>query len=154
MTLGCSQLRPESKGHLKAISSDPLVKPEIQPNYLADQMDRDALLAAMKYLRRLLQTRPLVDFVDHENFPGKDVVTDDEWMGHARATGATTYHPIGSCKLGMDAMAVVDPASMKVIGLQGLRVADASVMPTMVSGNTYAATNMIAEKGSDLILAG
>ena len=154
MTLGCSQLRPESKGHLRAVSADPMVKPEIQPNYLADQMDRDALLAAMKYLRKLLHTRPLADFVDHENFPGKDVVTDEDWMRHARTSGSTTYHPIGSCKLGTDPMAVVDPASMKVIGLEGLRVADASVMPTMVSGNTYAATNMIAEKGSDLILAG
>ncbi len=154
MTLGCSQLRPDSIGHLKAVSADPLVHPEIQPNYLATQSDRDALLAAMKYLRKLLQTRPLADFVDHENFPGKDVVTDDDWMTHARATGSTTYHPVGSCKLGTDPMAVVDPATMKVHGLEGLRVADASLMPTMVSGNTYAATNMIAEKGSDLILAG
>jgi choline dehydrogenase len=154
MTLGCSQLRPDSIGHLKAVSSDPMVHPEIQPNYLATQTDRDALLAAMKYLRRLLHTRPLADFVDHENFPGKDVQTDDEWMAHARATGSTTYHPVGSCKLGTDPMAVVDPATMKVHGLEGLRVADASLMPTMVSGNTYAATNMIAEKGSDLILAG
>ena len=154
MTLGCSQLRPQSKGHLKAVSADPAVKPEIQPNYLADQMDRDALLAAMKYLRKLLATRPLADFVDHENFPGPACASDDEWMAHARATGSTTYHPVGSCKLGTDPMAVVDPLSMRVLGLEGLRVADASVMPTMVSGNTYAATNMIAEKGSDLILAG
>jgi len=73
---------------------------------------------------------------------------------HARASGSTTYHPIGSCKLGTDPLAVVDPLSMRVIGLEGLRVADASCMPTMVSGNTYAATNMIAEKGADLILAG
>jgi choline dehydrogenase len=152
MTLGCSQLRPESKGHLKALSSDPRVKPEIQPNYLADQIDRDALLAALKYLRKLLHTGPLADFVDHENFPGPSCVTDADWMAHARATGSTTYHPVGSCKLGTDPMAVVDPLSMRVIGTEGLRVADASVMPTMVSGNTYAATNMIAEKASDLIL--
>jgi choline dehydrogenase len=153
MTLGCSQLRPESRGWLKALSSDPRAKPEIQPNYLADPMDRDALLAAMKYLRRLLQTRPLADYVIAENFPGPAVQTDAEWMEHARATGSTTYHPVGSCKLGTDPMAVVDPLSMRVIGLEGLRVADASCMPTMVSGNTYAATNMIAEKASDLILA-
>jgi choline dehydrogenase len=152
MTLGCSQLRPESVGHVKATAVDPTAKPEIQPNYLAHQMDRDALLAAMKYLRRLLATRPLADYVDHENLPGPAVQSDDEWLAHARATGSTTYHPVGSCKLGTDPMAVVDPASMRVIGLQGLRVADASVMPTMVSGNTYAATNMIAEKASDLIL--
>ena len=154
MTLGCSQLRPDSIGHLKALSADPMVKPEIQPNYLAVQSDRDALLAALKYLRRLLATSPLADFVDHENFPGPDVATDDALMAHARASGSTTYHPVGSCKLGTDPMAVVDPATMRVIGVQGLRVADASLMPTMVSGNTYAATNMIAEKGSDLILAG
>ncbi|HJQ60077.1 MAG TPA: GMC family oxidoreductase N-terminal domain-containing protein [Vineibacter sp.] len=153
MTLGCSQLRPESTGHVKALSADPAAKPEIQPNYLAHQMDRDALLAAMKYLRRLLATRPLADYVIRENLPGPEVQSDDEWLAHARATGSTTYHPVGSCKLGTDPMAVVDPASMRVIGLHGLRIADASVMPRMVSGNTYAATNMIAEKAADLILA-
>ena len=153
MTLGCSQLRPESKGWLKALSADPRAKPEIQPNYLQAQMDRDALVAAMKYMRQLLHTRPLADYVIAENFPGASVQTDDEWLAHARATGSTTYHPIGSCKMGIDPMAVVDPASMKVIGLEGLRVADASCMPTMVSGNTYAATNMIAEKAADLIAA-
>jgi choline dehydrogenase len=116
-------------------------------------MDRDALVAAMKYMRQLLHTRPLADYVIAENFPGASVQTDDEWLAHARATGSTTYHPIGSCKMGIDPMAVVDPASMKVIGLEGLRVADASCMPTMVSGNTYAATNMIAEKAADLIAA-
>jgi choline dehydrogenase len=154
MTLGAAQLRPESKGWLKALSADPRQKPEIQPNYLMDQIDRDSLLAALKYMRRLLQTRPLADFVKEENFPGPQVQTDADWMAHARASGSTTYHPIGSCKLGTDPLAVVDPLSMRVIGLEGLRVADASCMPTMVSGNTYAATNMIAEKGADLILAG
>lgn len=154
MTLGASQLRPESTGHVKAVSADPGAKPEIQPNYLAVQHDRDALLAAMKYLRTLLATPPLSDHVIEENLPGPDVQTDEQWMAHARATGSTTYHPVGTCKLGTDPMAVIDPASMRVIGLAGLRVADASCMPTMVSGNTYAATNMIAEKASDLIAQG
>jgi choline dehydrogenase len=153
MTLGASQLRPESTGHVKALSADPAAKPEIQPNYLAVQSDRDALLAAMKYLRRLLTTKPLSDHVIRENFPGAEVQTDAELMAHARATGSTTYHPVGTCKLGTDPMAVIDPLSMKVIGLDGLRVADASCMPRMVSGNTYAATNMIAEKAADLIPA-
>ena len=153
MTLGCAQLRPESRGHLKALSADPRVKPEIQPNYLADSIDRDALLSAMKYMRRLTQTAPLAQFVSEETLPGPGIVTDDDWMAHARATGSTTYHPIGSCKLGTDPMAVVDPLTMRVHGIAGLRVADASVMPTMVSGNTYAATNMIAEKAADLIRA-
>jgi choline dehydrogenase len=139
---------------VRALSADPTDKPEIQPNYLADRMDREALLAAMKYLRRLLRTRPLVDYVVEENFPGPACQTDEEWMAHARATGSTTYHPVGSCKMGSDPQAVVDPLSMRVIGLEGLRVADASCMPTMVSGNTYAATNMIAEKAADLIQAG
>ena len=151
MTLGAAQLRPESTGHVKALSADPTAKPEIQPNYLADQIDRDALLAAMKYLRKLLATPPLADYVIRENFPGPDVQTDEQWMAHARATGSTTYHPVGTCKLGTDPRAVIDPLSMRVLGLQGLRVADASCMPTMVSGNTYAATNVIAEKGADLI---
>lgn len=153
MTLGVSQLRPESTGHVKATSADPTAKPEIQPNYLAVQHDRDALLAAMKYLRKLLATPPLSDYVIEENLPGPAVQTDEQWMAHARATGSTTYHPVGTAKLGTDPMAVVDPLSMRVIGLEGLRVADASCMPTMVSGNTYAATNAIAEKASDLIPA-
>ena len=139
---------------MKALSADPTAKPEIQPNYLADQIDRDALLAAMKYLRKLLATPPLANYVIRENFPGPDVQTDEQWMAHARATGSTTYHPVGTAKLGTDPRAVVDPLSMRVIGLQGLRVADASCMPTMVSGNTYAATNVIAERGADLIAAG
>ena len=105
----------------------------------------------MKYLRKLLATPPLAGYVIRENFPGPDVQTDEQWLAHARATGSTTYHPVGTAKIGTDPMAVVDPASMRVVGLQGLRVADASCMPTMVSGNTYAATNMIAEKASDLI---
>ena len=153
MTLGASQLRPESTGHVKALSADPTAKPEIQPNYLAVQSDRDALLSAMKYLRQLLATPPLSDYVIRENFPGPEVQSDAQWMAHARATGSTTYHPVGTCKLGTDPMAVVDPQSMKVIGLDGLRVVDASCMPRMVSGNTYAATNMIAEKACDLIPA-
>ncbi len=153
MTLGVSQLRPESTGHVKATSADPTAKPEIQPNYLAVQHDRDALLAAMKYLRKLLATPPLSSYVIEENLPGPTVQTDEQWMAHARATGSTTYHPVGTAKLGTDPMAVVDPLSMRVIGLEGLRVADASCMPTMVSGNTYAATNAIAEKASDLIPA-
>jgi choline dehydrogenase len=151
MTLGVSQLRPESTGHVKATTADPTAKPEIQPNYLAVQHDRDALLAAMKYLRKLLATPPLSGYVIEENLPGPAVQTDEQWMAHARATGSTTYHPVGTAKLGTDPMAVVDPLSMRVIGLEGLRVADASCMPTMVSGNTYAATNAIAEKASDLI---
>jgi choline dehydrogenase len=153
MTLGASQLRPDSTGHVRAQSADPAAKPEIQPNYLAAQTDRDALLAAMKYLRKLLATAPLSDHVIRENFPGPDVQTDDQLMAHARATGSTTYHPVGTCKLGSDPQAVIDPLSMKVIGMTGLRVADASCMPRMVSGNTYAATNMIAEKAADLIPA-
>ncbi|MBM3644113.1 MAG: FAD-binding protein [Alphaproteobacteria bacterium] len=153
MTLGAAQLRPESVGWVKALSADPAAKPEIQPNYLAEREDRDSLLAAMKYMRRLLATRPLSDFVIRENFPGPAVETDEQWLAHARATGSTTYHPVGSCKMGTDRMAVVDPLTLRVHGLAGLRVADASLMPTMVSGNTYAATNMIAEKTADTILA-
>ena len=153
MTLGASQLRPDSTGHVKAVSADPAAKPEIQPNYLAVQSDRDALLAAMRYLRKLLATPPLSDHVIRENFPGPEVQTDEQLMAHARATGSTTYHPVGTCKLGTDPLAVIDPLSMKVLGLTGLRVADASCMPRMVSGNTYAATNMIAEKAADLIAA-
>jgi choline dehydrogenase-like flavoprotein len=107
----------------------------------------------LPYFKRA-ESRIGADHVIRENFPGPDCQSDEQWMAHARATGSTTYHPVGTCKLGTDPLAVVDPLSMRVMGLTGLRVADASCMPRMVSGNTYAATNMIAEKASDLIAAG
>jgi choline dehydrogenase len=101
----------------------------------------------MRLARRFFAAEPLARHCVGESFPGPDAETDEELLDHARETGSTTYHPIGSCKMGIDPLAVVDPR-LKVVGVDALRVVDASVMPTMPSGNTYAATNMIAEKGA------
>ena len=129
------------------------MKPVIQPNYLDAVADRQVLLGGLRLARRLIWTDPLKPYVAGEESPGEAVQSDDEWLDYARARGTTTFHPVGSCRMGPagDAGAVVDP-SLAVHGLEGLRVVDASVMPTMVSANTNAATLMIAEKGADLIL--
>jgi choline dehydrogenase len=152
MTLGCTQLRPESRGWVRACSPDPREPPEIQPNYLADEIDRAALLGAMRWARRVAAAPPLAGFVVTEAFPGPAAASDADLLDHACRTGGTIYHPIGSCRMGADPQAVVDPA-LKVNGIEGLRVIDASVMPTMPSGNTYAPTIMVAEKGAALIIA-
>ena len=150
MTCGGYQERPESRGHVKLLSADPRQAPEIQPNYLADPLDRQVMLALLKFARQLFAMAPLAQHVAHETFPGPAVASDEDLLAHAKATGSTTFHPVGTCKMGSDPEAVVD-AKLKLIGMEGLRVADASVMPTMVSGNTYAAVVMIAEKAAEAI---
>jgi choline dehydrogenase len=151
MTCGGYAARPESRGHVKLLSADPTKAPEIQTNYLADPLDQQITVATLKFVRKLFATKPIADYIVQEVFPGPHV-KDEELLEHARATGSTTFHPIGSCKMGTDPMAVVDP-QLKVVGLDGLRVADGSIMPTMVSGNTYAACVVIAEKAAQTILA-
>jgi choline dehydrogenase len=153
MTCGAIQARPESRGWVRALSPDPREAPEIQPNYLTDPLDRATIVAGLKLARRFFATEPLSGYVAGEIFPGPACADDEALLAHARATGATTYHPVGTCRMGADPDAVTDPATLRVRGLDGLRVIDASVMPHMVSANTYAATNMIAEKGADLVLA-
>jgi len=152
MTCGAWQHRPESAGHVRARSADPFEDPAIQPNYLADPMDRRVLLAGMKLARRLLRTPALAQYFDHETLPGDRVQSDDELLDFARRYGSTSYHLIGTARMGpaTDPMAVVDD-QLRVHGMQALRVVDASIMPTMPSANTYASTMMIAEKASDLI---
>lgn len=151
LTLGPSQLRPESRGYVHAISPHPEAKPEIQPNFLADPIDQQIHVAGMRFARRLVETDPLKPYIAEELGPGASATTDEALLEFAKATGATLYHPTCSCKMGTDDMAVVDP-QLRVRGLQGLRVVDASVMPRLVSGNTNAPTMMIAEKASDMIL--
>jgi choline dehydrogenase len=153
MTAASWQQRPESKGYVRLRSSDPFAAPIIQPNYLDLESDRRVLLAAMKLARRLLKSRPLEPYYEREDFPGPDVKTDDELLGAAKERGTTTFHPSGTCRMGpaSDPVAVVDD-QLRVHGLAGLRVIDASVMPTMLSANLNAATMMIAEKASDLLL--
>jgi choline dehydrogenase len=153
MTVASWQQRPESRGYVRVRSADPFEAPIIQPNYLADEMDRRVLLKGMKLARNLLKSDALKPYYEREDFPGPNVQSDDELLGAARERGTTTFHPMGSCRMGPagDPLAVVDD-QLRVRGLEGLRVIDASIMPTMPSANTNASTMMIAEKGSDLIL--
>jgi choline dehydrogenase len=147
------QQRPDSAGYVRAVSPDPFTRPEIQPNYLKEAGDRDVLLRGLRMARELMHTPELGRYLDREEVPGPQVQSDDEWLDFARARGTTTFHPSGTCRMGpaSDANAVVDDR-LKVHGIEGLRVADASVMPTMVSANTNAATLMIGEKAADMIL--
>ncbi len=152
VTAGAWQHRPESKGWVRARSRDVWEDPEIQPNYLSDPMDVRVHLGGMRLLRRMLGTPQMQAVLECETLPGPAVQSDDELLDFAKKNGSTTYHLIGTCRMGPegDPMAVVDDR-LRVRGLQGLRVVDASVMPSMTSANTYATTLMIAEKASDFI---
>ena len=152
MTAGVWQHRPESVGHVRARSTDPFQDPIIQPNYLADPIDRRVLLGGMKLARRLLQAPALAGYFDGDHLPGPEVQSDAELLGYARQYGSTAYHLIGTARMGpaSDPTAVVDD-ELRVHGMQGLRVVDASIMPNMPSANTYASTMMIAEKAADMI---
>jgi choline dehydrogenase len=149
-----NQSRPESRGWVRLKSGDPRSHPAIQPNYLTADTDRRAIVAGIRIARRISEMPAMRPFVAGEYSPGQDVVNDDEILDFARAKGGTIYHPVGSCKMGpaTDRMAVVD-AELRVFGVKGLRVADASIMPTLVSGNTNAAAIMIGEKAADLVRA-
>ena len=153
MTVAAWQQRPESKGFVRIRSSSPFEQPTIQPNYLAEEHDRRVLLAGLKLARKLLASDPLKPYYDKESVPGPDVQTDDELLAVAQRYGTTTFHPMGTCKMGSvnDPMAVVDD-QLRVRGIDSLRVIDASIMPTMLSANLNAATMMIGEKGADLVL--
>jgi choline dehydrogenase len=152
MTAGVWQHRPESVGYVRARSSDPFQDPIIQPNYLSDAIDRRVLLGGMKLARDLLRSPALARYFDGDHLPGPDAQSDDELMGYARQYGSTAYHLIGTARMGpaTDPTAVVDD-ELRVHGMQGLRVVDASIMPSMPSANTYASTMMIAEKASDMM---
>jgi choline dehydrogenase len=150
MTIAPCQLRPESRGSIHAKSADPFAAPAIRPNFLAAQTDRDTIVGGMQLGRQIIESTALNPYRGVELMPGADVQSYDEWLDYARQTGATIYHPIGTCKMGSDNMAVVDDR-LRVHGIENLRVVDASVMPTLVSGNTNAPTIMIAEKASDMI---
>ncbi|MDP7065284.1 MAG: GMC family oxidoreductase N-terminal domain-containing protein [Arenicellales bacterium] len=151
ITCGVWQLVPTSRGYVRAHSPDPLKSPAIQPNYLATTTDQLAVVRGLKWCRKLLNTDALKPYLADEILPGTNYQQDSDLLTYASNSGTTVYHPVGSCRMGTDAMAVVDP-HLKLRGMTGLRVVDASVMPTMVSGNTNATTLMIAEKASELIL--
>ncbi|MBO0765624.1 MAG: choline dehydrogenase [Hyphomicrobiaceae bacterium] len=154
VTLSVCQLRPESRGTLAIKSADPAAHPTIVSNYLAAETDRRVLLDGMKLVRRVTSRPAFARHVVREHLPGPEAATDEALMAYARAYATTVFHPCGTCKMGSgsDTGAVVD-ARLNVHGLAGLRVADASIMPTLTSGNTNAPTIMIAEKAADMILA-
>ncbi len=145
------QLRPESRGSLKIKSADPSVPPAIRINYLATETDRAAFIDGMRILRKILAAPALKPYCTEEVYPGATITSDEALLDFCRKTGSTVYHPTSTCRMGSDPLAVVDQR-LKVRGIEGLRVVDASVMPDLMSGNTNAPTIMIAEKASDMIL--
>jgi choline dehydrogenase len=155
MTCGAWQMRPHSSGYVRIAGADPRLAPLANPNYLGEEEDQRVLVGALRAARQILQSDALRPFVDSEIFPGGQVRTDDELLAFAREYGVSSYHLVGSCKMGpaSDPLAVVDH-QLKVHGVAGLRVADASIMPTLTSSNTYAPTMMIAEKAAELVLGG
>jgi choline dehydrogenase len=152
MTSGIWQMRPESRGSVLARTPDPRDQPAINPNYLAEDRDRRTIIAGMRRVREWFSAPALRQYLVAETLPGPDVQTDDEFLAYARQTGTTVFHATCSCRMGPDAMAVVDD-QLRVHGLQGLRVIDASVMPAVTSTNTNAPTIMIAEKGAVMVKA-
>lgn len=145
-----SQLRPESRGRLWLTSSDPRAEPAMFANYLASDNDRRVVVAGMR-ITRTIMSQSAMQRLNATPYPAAtDVQDDDELLAIARDIGITQYHPISTCRMGADALAVVDPA-LRLRGFEGIRVADASIMPTMISGNTNASTIMIGEKAADLI---
>ncbi len=154
LTLAVVLLTPRSSGTVLLQSSDPGVPPAIDPQYLTDPDGHDvaALLRGLRLARRVLAQEPLAAFVDGEILPGDDARTDDELVAHIRALSQTLYHPAGTCRMGADDEAVVDPY-LRVRGIDGLRVADASVMPKLPRGHTNWPTVMIAERASELVAA-
>jgi choline dehydrogenase len=151
-TMSVCQLRPESRGHIRIRSTDPFEPPSMQPNYLATELDRRTTLAGVKAARAIAAAPAMRPYVRREFKPGPEAGDDDALLEFCRNTGATIFHPSGTCKMGTDALAVVD-ARLRVHGIDRLRVVDCSVMPTLVSGNTNAPAVMLAEKAVDMIRA-
>ena len=153
MTVGVWQMRPESHGYVRPVSRNPFDPPEINPNYLSDPRDQQVLLRSIHLGRKLMTTAPMQPWLTGKTNPDQDLQSDDELLDWARREGITVYHMIGTARMGPDGDpgAVVD-SQLRVRGLQGLRVADASVMPVMPSGNTNAPVMMVAEKAADMIL--
>lgn len=150
-SIGFFQLRPTSRGSVHARSKDPMQNPVIQPNYLTTEADRATVLRAIRLARVVIAQSPMAPYVVRETRPGVDVRDDEGLLQYIRESGQTSFHPVGSCRMGDDAQAVVD-ARLCVHGVSGLRVVDSSIMPTIPSSNTNAASIMVGEKAADLIL--
>lgn len=151
--LAAQPTRPESRGHLEIRSSDPLAPPAIHPNYLATDRDRQDMIAASRTVRRFAQTSALSSIIAAEIEPGSSVLSDEALLEDCRNRAGTVFHPVSTCRMGPDPSVDVVDASLKVYGVEGLRVADASIFPTLTTGNTNAPAIMTGEKAADLILA-
>ena len=150
MTVAVCPVRPDSRGTIMARNADPATPPVITPNYLSDPADVRVLTAGVRFTRAIFAASPIVDYSVVETLPGPGVTTDTEILDYARRYGTTIYHPVGTCRMGDGPAAVVD-SRLRVHGITGLRVIDASVMPTLTTGNTNAPTIMIGEKGAAMI---
>ncbi len=144
-------LRPRSRGSVMIKGPDPDAAPAIRANFLSAPRDAEALISGLRQLRKVMATAPVSDYVVAETHPGPACASEEDWLAYVRARGGTSFHPVGTCRMGPDDAAVVDPR-LRVRGIAGLRVIDASIMPTIVSGNTNAPAIMIGEKGADMVL--
>jgi choline dehydrogenase len=151
ITCTVNQNLPESKGSIHIKSANPEEYPSIKYNFLSSQLDRDTLIAGVKLIRKLMQSEPMKEFCDDEIQPGYEFSSDAQILDFVKNKAETLYHPSGTCKMGFDENAVVDK-NLKVHGIKGLRIADASIMPTLISGNTNAACMMIGERCADFII--
>jgi len=150
-TILCEHMRPDSRGHVRIRSARSTDAPSIQFNFFESEADHRAALSGLRFGRRISQTDPMRGFVRREVSPGLDVESDDQMIAYCRQNGLSLLHPVGTCRMGTGADAVVDPR-LRVHGVSGLRVIDASIMPRIVTGNTNAASIMIGEKGAALVL--
>jgi choline dehydrogenase len=150
ITPSVCNLRPSSRGWVRIKSADPAAYPEIRLNYLSTEEDRKVAVDGMRFTRRIMAAKALAKYQPEEYRPGSAVQADEALAKAAGELGTTIFHPVGTCKMGRDPMAVVDDR-LRVHGIEGLRVIDASIMPTVPSGNTNAPTIMVAEKGADMI---
>jgi choline dehydrogenase-like flavoprotein len=150
MTVAICPVRPDSRGTIMARSADPAEKPVITPNYLSDPADIRVLGAGIQFTRAIFASPAMTQYSVVETLPGPDIITGDAILDYARRYGTTLYHPVGTCRMGDGPAAVVD-SRLRVHGIEGLRVIDASVMPTLTTGNTNAPTIMIGEKGAAMI---
>jgi len=151
-TMAPCNLRPRSRGTVHAASGDSRDAPKIDPNYLSDAEDRRIAADSLRLTRRIVSQAPLAPYTPQEYVPGTSLTSDEDLARAAGQVGSTIFHPVGTAKMGQDGMAVVDER-LRVRGVGGLRVIDASIMPTITSGNTNTPTMMIAEKGADMVLA-
>jgi choline dehydrogenase-like flavoprotein len=153
VTINTCNLRPRSVGVVKLNTANPLDEPHIDPNFCGDPHDWKISIEGFKWGRKLLDAPAFKPFIKREYLPGSDKTSDEDIKNYIRQWSKTDYHPVGSCKMGQDDMAVVD-TQLRVHGLEGLRVIDASIMPKLISGNTQAPSIMVGEKGAAIILAG